>query len=41
MTIRLVQVYQLETHYLCYGVKCQSWVIWGHWGEKFIILKML
>ena len=28
MTIRLMHVDQLETLYLCYGVKCQSGVIW-------------
>ena len=27
MTIRLIHVHQLETLYLCYGVKCQSGVI--------------
>ena len=26
MTIRLIHVHQLETFYLCYGVKCQSGV---------------
>ena len=36
MTIRLIHVYQLESVYLCYGVKCQSGVIWGHWGQKVI-----
>ena len=30
MAIRLIQVDQLEMLYLCYGVKCQSGVIWGH-----------
>ena len=34
MTIRLIHVDQLETLYLCYGVICQSGVIWGHWGQK-------
>ena len=34
MIIRLIHVDQLETLYLCYGVKCQSGVIWGHWGQK-------
>ena len=34
MTIRLIYVHQLETLYLCYGVKCQSGVIWGHWSQK-------
>ena len=34
MTIRLIHVHQLETLYLCYGVKCQSGVNWGHWGQK-------
>ena len=27
MAIRLIHVHQLETFYLCYGVKCQSGVI--------------
>ena len=36
MTIRLIQVDQLETLYQCYGVRCQSVVIWGHWGQKVI-----
>ena len=36
MTIRLLHVHQLDTLYLCYGVKCQSGVIWGHWGQKII-----
>ena len=35
MTIRLIQVDQLETLYLCYGVICQSGVIWGHSGQTF------
>ena len=39
MTIRLVHVHQLETLYLCYGVKCKSRVIWGHWGQKVIFTK--
>ena len=39
MTIRLMHVDQLETLYLCYGVKCQSGVIWGHWGQKVIFTK--
>ena len=34
MTIRLIPVHQLETFHLLYGVKCQSGVIWGHWGSK-------
>ena len=36
MTIRLIHVDQLDTLYLCYGVICQSGVIWGHWGQKVI-----
>ena len=36
MTIRLIQVDQFETLYLCHGVICQSGVIWGHWGQKVI-----
>ena len=36
MTIRLIHVDQLETLFLCYGVICQSGVIWGHWGQKVI-----
>ena len=39
MAIRLIHVDQLETLYLCYGVKCQSGVIWGHWGQKVIFTK--
>ena len=39
MTIRLVHVHHLETFYLCYGVKCHSRVIWGHWGQKVICTK--
>ena len=39
MTIRLMHVDQLETLYLCYGVKCQSGVFWGHWGQKVIFTK--
>ena len=39
MTIRLISVDQLETLYLCYGVKCQSRVIWGHWGQKVVFDK--
>ena len=39
MTIRLTNVHQLETLYLCYGVKCQSGVTWGHWGQKVIFTK--
>ena len=34
MTIRLIHVDQLETLYLCYGVICQSGVIWGPLGSK-------
>ena len=33
MTIRLICLHQLETLYLCCGVKCQSGVLWGHWGQ--------
>ena len=39
MTIRLIHVYQLESVYLRYGVKCQSGVIWGHWGQKVFFTK--
>ena len=39
MTIRLVHVHQFETLYLCYGVKCEPGVIWGHKGEKVIFCK--
>ena len=39
MTMRLIQVDKLETLYLCYGVKCQSGVIWGHWNQKVIFTK--
>ena len=33
MIIRLTYVHQLETVYLCYGIKCQYGAIWGHWGQ--------
>ena len=33
MTIRLICLHQLKTLYLRCGVKCQSGVIWGHWGQ--------
>ena len=36
MTIRLIHVHQLVNLYLSYGVKYQSRVIWGHWGQKVI-----
>ena len=36
MTIKLIHVHQLETFYLCFRVKCQSGVIWGHWNQKVI-----
>ena len=39
MAIRLIHVDQIETLYLCYGVKCQSGLIWGHWGQKVIFTK--
>ena len=39
MTIRLMHLDQLETLYLCFGVKCQSMVIWGHWGQMVIYTK--
>ena len=39
MTIRLIQVDQLETLCLCYDSKCQSGFIWGHWGQKVIFTK--
>ena len=39
MTIRLIHVHQLETLFLCYGVKCQSGVVWGLWGQKVIFTK--
>ena len=39
MTLRLMHVDQLDTLYLCYGVKCQSGVIWGHWGQILIFTK--
>ena len=37
MTMRLIYLHELETVYLCYWVKCQSGVIWGHWGKKVIL----
>ena len=39
MTIKLIHVHQLETLYLCYGVKGQPAVIWGHRGQKVIFTK--
>ena len=39
MTIRLINVFQLETNYLFYGVKCQSGVNWGHRGQKVSFTK--
>ena len=39
MTIRLIHVHQLLTLYLFDGVKYQSRVIWGHWGQKVIFTK--
>ena len=41
MNIRFMHVDQLETLYLCHGVRCQSGDIWGHWGQKVIFTKML
>ena len=41
MTIRLKHVDQLGTLYLCYGVKCQSGFMWGHWGQNVIFTKIL
>ena len=35
-TIKLIYVHQLENLYLYCVVKCQSGVIWGHWGQKVI-----
>ena len=32
-------LHQLLTLYLSYGVKYQSRVIWGHWGQKVILTK--
>ena len=39
MTIRLIHVDLFETLYLCYGLKWQSGVIWGHWGQMVIFTK--
>ena len=39
MTIRLIHVYQFEIPNLCYDVKCQSGVIWGHRSQKIIFTK--
>ena len=39
MTIRLTHVDQLETLYLFNGVRYQSRVILGHWGQKVIFTK--
>ena len=39
MILRLTYVHQLETLYLCYGVKYHSGVIWGHGCQKVIFTK--
>ena len=39
MTVKLIHIDQLETLYIYYWVKCQSWVIWGQWGLKVIFTK--
>ena len=39
MTIRLIHLHQLVILNLSYGVKYQSGVIWGHWGQKVIFTK--
>ena len=39
MIIRLIHVHQLQTLYLWCGVKCQSGVSWGHWGQNVIFTK--
>ena len=39
LAIRLIRVHQLVTLFLFYGAKCQSGVIWGHWGRKVIFAK--
>ena len=39
MILRLTYVHQLKTFYLCYGVKCQSGVIWGHDGHEVTFSK--
>ena len=39
MTIRHIHMHQFEILYLCYGVKCQTGVIWGHRGQKDIFTK--
>ena len=39
MTIWLIHVHQLETLFLCYGVKCQTGVVWGLWGQNVIFTK--
>ena len=41
MTIRVIHVHHLATLYLCYGVKCQSGVNWGHWGQRSFSLKKI
>ena len=33
---KVIHVDQLEMLYLCYGVKCQSGVIWGHRGQNIV-----
>ena len=39
LAIRLIRVHQLVTLFLFHGAKCQSGVIWGHWGRKVIFAK--
>ena len=39
MPITLIHVHHLEILYLCYGVEFQSGVIWGHWGQKVILIR--
>ena len=39
MILILTYVHQLETLYLCYGVKCHYGVIWGHGSHRVIFSK--
>ena len=39
MVMGLMHVHKLENFYLCYGVKIQPGVTWGHNGQKVIFTK--
>ena len=41
MVMGLMHVHKLENFYLCYGVKIQPRVTWGHRGQKVIFTKKM